>query len=104
MNKEDVFRELQVEDWSEEEKNELIDNINDVTEMRFVGLVDDIMTDQQKIEFSKINQDEIDVVGKWLIDNIPQAKELYISTMEDYIMELKVKFAENKAKVEAAFK
>ena len=87
MTKEEVLRELGIQDVEPTTQESILRNIAMTVEYRFHGIVDDLLTEEQTKELSVL--DTIEDVIKWLQDNVPSAVELYSSILRDHLAELK---------------
>lgn len=91
MTKEEIYEVLGIADANEDTKQSILQNITATVELRFAGIVDDLMSDEQVDDLEKATADSNDpeVVASWLKDNVPEAAQLYEAILGDHIEEIK---------------
>ena len=87
MTKDQIYEELDIVGASEESKQAIIANILTTVEGRFVGIIDDVLSEEQATAMGEL--ESIDAVVTWLQENVPESADLYVDIMRDHIAELK---------------
>ena len=87
MTKDQIYEELDIVGASEESKQAIITNILTTVEGRFVGIIDDVLSEEQAAAMGEL--DSVDAVVTWLQENVPKSADLYADILRDYIAELK---------------
>ena len=91
MTQDQIYEELGISGADEETKKRILGNVLTTVEGRFVGTIDDILSDEQAEEMGAI--DSLEEVVAWLKTNIPESIELYSDILADHIAELKAQLA-----------
>lgn len=91
MTDAEIISALGMNDTSEEYKAKMLEKINRVVELRLMGLVDEMLTDEQRKDFDNVASENPDNTMKWLSENIVDLDKLYDSALKDYIDELNKK-------------
>lgn len=87
MSDQQILEKLGLLDIPKEVQEETLQDINRIIELRVMGLVDDIMTEDQKKAFSEKVKEAPEEGWKWLSKEVVEISELYDATLEDYINE-----------------
>lgn len=79
---------LDLSNAPEDAKKDMIQGVKDIIENRLVLLVDEMLTDEQRAEFERIQQEKDAVEARlWLEKNVVNTQELYVSLLDDYLAE-----------------
>lgn len=87
MTKDQIYEELDIVGASEESKQAIIANILTTVEGRFVGIIDDVLSEEQATAMGEL--ESVDAVVTWLQENVPESADLYADILRDHIAELK---------------
>ena len=91
MTQDEIYQELDISGANEDTKRSILGNILTTTEGRFVGIIDDLLSDDQLGEVQSLGS--IDEVARWLQGNVPEAASIYEGVLRDHIAELKEQLA-----------
>lgn len=73
-------------------KDEAVDNVKAVVELRLVGSLDDMLSDEQKKHFETIKQGDPEQAKTWVGEQLGvNLEDLYDSLLQDYLQEAKSK-------------
>jgi len=90
MNDKQILEALGLEGLDDKLKEQALQSVNNIVEMRVSGLIEDMMTKEQAEEFAKISETEDkDTVMKWISEKVIDVGELHDSVLKDYIQERK---------------
>jgi hypothetical protein len=92
MTRDQIYEALGVIGASEAVKQQIIENIVTTVELRFAGIIDDLLDDEQLGRFESIvgqHGDDLDAITGWLQTNVPKAAELYLAVLNDHVDELR---------------
>jgi len=92
MNDQEILEALGMTNMPEQFQKETLEEVNQVVELRLMGVVDDLMSDAQREQFKNLQQDDAEAVRKWLSENF-EMDNMYDATLADYIDELKASSA-----------
>ncbi|MCB9823092.1 hypothetical protein H6800_02350 [Candidatus Nomurabacteria bacterium] len=87
MTDEQIIEKLGIGNLPQEVQAETLKSINRVIEHRVIELVDDIMTDEQKLEFKTKLADDQKSAWKWLSAEVTDVKKMYDTALLDYLDE-----------------
>lgn len=89
MTNNDIIDAMGIQDASEEIKNRAIESVTEVVEMRVMGMVDEMMTEEQRTEFDKLPQEDAEKVYEWVSKEVTDLEKLFEATLGDYLEEIK---------------
>lgn len=89
MTREQILEQLGIAKASQELKDSVLGDLNSILDLRFAGIVDELLTDEQKSSLNLLGDTEPEAVGQWLKDNVPRASELYEAILRDEIESFK---------------
>lgn len=94
MTNDEILTALGVSGATDENKAALLENINTVVEMRAVGALSDVMTDE---DVSHLESMEKGGASKkemldWLSANVANAEEMIVALTRDYVAEMSEKY------------
>lgn len=90
MKDQEILQELGLENAEESLKESALSSINTVVELRVSGLIQDLMTEDQRKEFTKKSETEDKgTVMKWISSEIVNVDEMYEAALRDYLDEKK---------------
>lgn len=92
MNDQEILEALGMTNMPEQFQKETLEEVNQVVQLRLMGVVDDLMSDAQREEFNALPPDNPETTQKWLSETFEMDK-LYEATLADYIDELKSRSA-----------
>lgn len=73
-------------------KDEAVNNVKAVVELRLVGTLDDMLSDEQRQQFETIKQGDPEQAKTWVGTQLGiNVEELYDSLLQDYLQEAKTK-------------
>lgn len=79
---------LELGTGDDEVSQQIIENTKSIIDRRLVLAVDEILTDQQRVEFETVRQTQDTVSARlWLEKNVVNTQELYQSLLDDYLAE-----------------
>lgn len=87
MKQTDILKELGIENASAALKQQVLQSLLVAVEAEFVGVVDDILDDDQAEELDKF--ESIEDVTNWLQVHVPQAAKIYEAVLVDQIAKVK---------------
>lgn len=102
MTNEQIITEIDFDDASDEEKQQMVDNTRQIVEMRVVSILGELMTDEQSDEFQKlVDAGDNQAIWDWLRDTIVgvDVSEVYEAALRDYLDDFKRRQAETMAKL-----
>ena len=91
MQQDEIYEKLGISGARSAIKQQVIQNIVQTVELRFIGLVDDLLDEDQVRQLDSVVEssgDDSSAVTDWLKENIPQAVEIYEATLRDHVDEL----------------
>lgn len=91
MQQDEIYEKLGISGASSAIKQQVIENIVQTVDLRFIGLVDDLLDEDQVRQLDSVVEssgDDSSAVTDWLKENIPQAVEIYEATLRDHVDEL----------------
>lgn len=94
MTNEQIITEIDFDGATDEVKQDVVNSIRQIVEMRMLGLMGDMMTDEQSDTFQEIVDSGNDqAVWDWLRETIVgvDVSELYETTLQGYLAEFKAK-------------
>jgi hypothetical protein len=89
MTDEQIIEKLGLTDVDDASREVLVGQVRSVTEMRLIGVVSELLSDEQLDEFKKLQDDgDNDAVWKWLDETLTvSVDELRQAVMTDYLVE-----------------
>jgi CYTH domain-containing protein len=87
MTDEQIIQKLGLGNLPQEVQTETISSINRVVELRVIESVNDLMTDEQKIELKTKLAEDPKSAWKWLGAEVTDVNKLYDSALSDYLDE-----------------
>ncbi len=94
MTDEQIIAELDLADASEDLKQRTVSNTRHIVEMRVIGTVTEIMSEDQADEFQAlVEAGDNDAVWAWLRDSVVgvDVSQVYEAALKDYIEEFKAR-------------
>lgn len=87
-NSKKIIEALGMESAPGETQNRIVQNVTSVIDRRLMLMVDELLTDEQRTEFEKVQSSQGDVEARlWLEKNVVNTQELYTALLEDYLKE-----------------
>lgn len=87
MSDEQIIEKLGLKNLPKEVQDETLASINRVVELRVMGLVDDLMSDEQRAEFKLKTADDPKSIWKWLLKEVTDVDKMYEAALSDYLEE-----------------
>ncbi len=94
MSDQELIEKLRLGALPKEAQEQTLAAVNNEIEMRLAGVIDDILTDEQRAEFEKLANQTPEKVFEWLSQEITDLSKLYKDVLEDYIEEMNAKVDE----------
>lgn len=94
MSDQELIEKLRLGALPKEAQEQTLAAVNNEIEMRLAGVIDDILTDEQRAEFEKLANQTPEKVFEWLSQEITDLSKLYKDALEDYIEEMNAKVDE----------
>lgn len=89
MNDKEILQQLGLETANPALQDRALQNFYNIVEKRVMGILQDMMSDEQRKEFdSKADSLSREDGMKWLSDNVTDVEELENAVMVDYIKEV----------------
>jgi hypothetical protein len=89
MNDKEILQQLGLETADPALQDRALQNFYNIVEKRVMGLLQEMMTDEQRKEFEAKSDTLSREEGvKWLSDNVSNVEELYDNVARDYIDEV----------------
>lgn len=84
-----ILEKIGMEDAPEELQKETLQLIANTVELRLLGLIEDLLSDEQLEEFKKMEESSSkDEIFQWLSGIVGDVSELHDSVQQDYVDEL----------------
>ncbi len=87
MTDEQIIEKLGLGNLPQEVQQETLDSINHVIELRVMGMLDDMMSDDQRATFELKTKEGNEAVWKWLNEEFTDVSKLYDAALADYLNE-----------------
>lgn len=88
MTDQQIVEKLGLTDVDEATREVLVAQVRSITEKRLIGVVSDILTDEQQQEFEKVSTTGDDEAAwQWLNTNVTNIDELREAVLTDYLAE-----------------
>ncbi|MDO4684298.1 MAG: DUF5663 domain-containing protein [Candidatus Saccharibacteria bacterium] len=89
-----ILQALRMEDAPADVQQEIIQSVEAVVENRLMMMVDEMLTDEQRAEFEKIQEENDAVAARlWLEQHVVNTQELYAALLGDYLAEKRAQLA-----------
>lgn len=89
-----ILQALRMEDAPADVQQEIIQSVQAVVENRLMMMVDEMLTDEQRAEFEKIQEENDAVAARlWLEQHVVNTQELYAVLLSDYLAEKRAQLA-----------
>lgn len=92
MSNEEILNELGLSNAPQDMKDRTVENIRTIVELRVMGVVTELMTDEQEAKFDELQaQGDSQAVWDWLRSEVVgvDVSEVYEATLKDYLEEKK---------------
>jgi len=100
MTDNDILMKLGLDGADADVRQEAIDNVRTVVELRVIGIISDMIGDDQQAEFERLQGlDDTGAVWNWLQHEVVgvDVSEVYEAVLHDYLVELEAnKFEPNR--------
>lgn len=87
MSDEQIIEKLDIKNLPKEVQDETLASINRAVELRVMGLVDDLMSDEQRAELRLKTADDPKSIWKWLSKEVTDVDKMYDAALVDYLDE-----------------
>jgi len=87
MSNEQIIEKLGFGNLPKEVQDQAVEDIRGVVELRVMGLIDDMMSDEQRTAFEQKSQEAPEAVWKWISAEFTDVDKLYEATLTDYLDE-----------------
>lgn len=87
MTDQQILEKLGLQNIPKEVQDETLQSINHVVELRVMGMVDDMMSDEQRVAFEAKSKEDPESVWKWVSTEFTDVDKLYSAALEDYVNE-----------------
>lgn len=91
MSDQEIIEKLRLGALSEEAKVEALNAVNQEVETRLAGVIDDSLSDEQRLTFDQMLEQTPEKVFAWLSEQTTDLGQLYEAALQDYIDEVNVK-------------
>lgn len=88
MNDQEILQKLGLEGMPKEVQDQTLLQVNQIVEMRLAGMFDELMTEEQRAQFTKKSQEGPEAAWKWLSEELTDAAQLYQAALSDYLTEV----------------
>lgn len=90
MTQDHIYEQLGLSSASDEAKQNIIENIVATTELRFADIIDDVLSEEQAEEFSRVvDGGNVENNVNWLRENVAEAAQLYEAVLTDVVDDIK---------------
>lgn len=92
MTNEQILEELGFADADQEMKDRVVENARTIVELRVIGVITELMTDEQEAQFSELQaKGDNQAIWEWLKNDVTgvDVSEVYEATLKDYIEQRK---------------
>lgn len=92
MTNEQILEELGFADADQEMKDRVVENARTIVELRVIGVITELMTDEQEAQFNELQaKGDNQAIWDWLKNDITgvDVSEVYEATLKDYIEQRK---------------
>lgn len=92
MTNEQIIEELGFTNADQEMKDRVVENVRTIVELRAIGIISELMTDEQAKTFAELQQQGDDsAIWDWLKSDIVgvDVSEVYEAALNDYIEQRK---------------
>jgi hypothetical protein len=87
MTNQEIIDKLGLGNLPKEVQDETLTSINHVVELRVMGLVDDMMSDEQRATFEQKTAEAPESVWNWISAEFTDVDKLYEAALVDYLDE-----------------
>lgn len=87
MSDEQIIEKLGLKNLPKEVQDETLASINRVVELRVMGLVDDLMSDEQRAQLKTKLTEDPKSIWKWLSKEVTDVDKMYEAALLDYLDE-----------------
>ena len=87
MTDQQIIEKLGIGNLPQEVQQETLNSINSIIEMRVMGMLDDLMEDEQRAQFEEISKQGPEAVWNWLSKEFTDVAKLYEAALQDYLNE-----------------
>ncbi len=87
MTDEQIIEKLGLGNLPKEVQEETLASINRVVELRVMGLVDDLLSEEQRVELKAKLAEDPKSIWKWLSKEVTDVQKLYDAALSDYLEE-----------------
>lgn len=87
MTDEQIIDKLGLGNLPKEVQDETLQSINRVVELRVMGLVDDLLSDEQRAELKAKLTEDPKSIWKWLSKEVTDVQKMYDAALSDYLDE-----------------
>lgn len=87
MTDEQIIEKLGLKNLPKEVQDETLQSINRVVELRVMGLVDDLLSEEQRAELKVKLIEDPKSIWKWLSKEVTDVQKLYDAALSDYLDE-----------------
>ncbi|MFO0971035.1 MAG: hypothetical protein U0520_01640 [Candidatus Saccharimonadales bacterium] len=87
MNDQQIIEKLGIGNLPKEIQDETLRTVNHVVELRVMGLLDDLMSDDQRTALEVKTKEGSDAVWQWLKEEFADVDKLYAAALSDYLEE-----------------
>lgn len=87
MTDEQIIDKLGLGNLPKEVQDETLQSINRVVELRVMGLVDDLLSEEQRVELKAKLAEDPKSIWKWLSKEVTDVQKLYDAALSDYLEE-----------------
>lgn len=88
MTNKEILQKLGLESMPAEVQQQTLDQVTQIVERRVMGLVDEMMTDDQRKEFEERTKQDPESVMQWLSSELADVAKIYTAALEDYLEEV----------------
>ena len=87
MSDQEIIAKLGIGNLPKEVQEQTLQNISSVVELRVMGLLDEIMTDEQRATFEQKSKEAPESVWKWISSEFADVDSMYEAALADYLEE-----------------
>lgn len=87
MSDEQIIEKLGIGTLPKEVQEQTLQSVNTVVELRVMGMLDDLMEDEQRAQFEEISKQGPEAVWNWLSTEFTDVAKLYEAALQDYLDE-----------------
>lgn len=87
MNDQQIIEKLGLQNLPKEVQDQTVESVNQVVELRVMGMIDEMMSDEQRATFESKSQESPEAVWKWISQEFTDVSKLYDAALQDYLDE-----------------